>query len=223
MKILIVDDSVPFLNALEVILREAGYSDIVMKVSAPEAIEFLLSSECRAPGSHVDIILMDVIMPGMDGLEAVYRIKADNELRDIPIVMVSVEDEEMKIKQAFDAGAIDYIGKPIKKLELLARVRSILRLKEETDHRKARERELEKKVVQLRKAISDLKTLSGLLPICSYCKKIRDDKGYWQQVDSYITDHSAAGFSHSICPECLQEHYPDYADDVLKESAKKTK
>lgn len=223
MKILVVDDSVPFLIALEVILQEAGYTDIVMKESAPEAIEFLRSPACRAPGSHVDIILMDVIMPGMDGLEAVRRLKSDNELQDIPIVMVSVEDEDMKIKQAFDAGAIDYIGKPIKKLELLARVRSILRLKEETDHRKAHERELEKTVDQLRKAISDLKTLSGLLPICSYCKKIRDDKGYWQQVDSYITDHSAAGFSHSICPECLKEHYPDYADDVLKETAKKTK
>ncbi len=223
MKILIVDDSIPFLNALEVILREAGYMDIVVKKSAPEAIEYLLSSNCREPGSHVDIILMDVIMPGMDGLEAVRSIKANNKLRDIPIVMVSVEDEEMKIKQAFDEGAIDYIRKPIKKLELLARVRSILRLKEETDHRKAHERELEKTVEQLRAAISDLKILSGLLPICSYCKKIRDDKGYWQQVDKYIADHSAAGFSHSICPECLKEHYPDYADDVLKESTKKTK
>lgn len=223
MKILVVDDSLPFLNALDVILQEAGYTDIVMKQSAPEAIEFLHSPACRAPGSHVDIILMDVIMPGMDGLEAVRRIKADNELRDIPIVMVSIEDEEMKIKQAFDHGAIDYINKPIKKLELLVRVRSILRLKEETDHRKAHERELEETVEQLRKAISELKTLSGLLPICSYCKKIRDDKGYWQQVDSYITEHSTAGFSHSICPECLKEHYPDYADDVLKESAKKIK
>ncbi|MDQ1355375.1 MAG: phosphoserine phosphatase RsbU/P [Acidobacteriota bacterium] len=205
------------------ILREAGYTNIVMKQSAPEAIDFLRSPACGVPGNHVDIILMDVIMPGMDGLESVRRIKADNELKDIPIVMVSVEVEEMKIKQAFDAGAIDYIGKPIKKLELLARVRSVLRLKEETDHRKAHERELEQTVEQLRKAISELKTLSGLLPICSYCKKIRDDKGYWQQVDSYITEHSAAGFSHSICPECLKEHYPAYADDVLKETAKKTK
>jgi hypothetical protein len=65
--------------------------------------------------------------------------------------------------------------------------------------------------------------LSGLLPICSYCKRIRDAKGDWQQVDSYITDHSAAGFSHSICPECLKEHYPEYADDVLKQSTKKAK
>lgn len=223
MKILIVDDSAQFLNALGAILREAGYTDIVMKESAPGAIEFLRSPACRAPGSHVDVILMDVIMPGMDGLEAVRCLKADNELRDIPIVMVSVEDEELKIKQAFDAGAIDYIGKPIKKLELMARVRSILRLKEETDHRKAHERELEKTVEQLRRAISDLKTLSGLLPICSYCKRIRDAKGDWQQVDSYITDHSAAGFSHSICPECLKEHYPEYADDVLMQSTKKTK
>ncbi|HLP61069.1 MAG TPA: response regulator [Candidatus Deferrimicrobium sp.] len=221
MKILIVDDSIHFLNALGAILREAGYSDVVMKESAPEAIEFLRSPECRSRGNHVDVILMDVIMPGMDGLEAVRLIKKDPELIDIPIVMVSVEDEEQKIKQAFDAGAIDFIDKPIKKLELLARVRSILRLKEEMDRRKNREKELEKTVEQLRKAISELKTLSGLLPICSYCKKIRDDQGYWQQVEAYIAEHSEAGFSHSICPECLKEHYPDYAQDVLKQSAKK--
>lgn len=223
MKILIVDDSILFLNALGAILREAGYTDIAIKESALEAIEFLRSPTCRVPGNHVDVILMDVMMPDMDGLEAVRTIKNDPELREIPIVMVSVEDEEKKIKQAFDAGAIDYINKPIKKLELLARVRSILRLKEEMDRRKNRELELEKTVEQLRKAISELKILSGLLPICSYCKKIRDDQGYWQQVEAYIAGHSEAGFSHSICPECLKEHYPAYAKEVLKQSAKKEK
>lgn len=223
MKILIVDDSLPFLNALGAILRGAGYTDIVMKESAAEAIDYLRSKACQPPGTHVDIILMDVIMPGIDGLEAVRLIKSDAELLDIPIVMVSVEDEAEKIKQAFDAGAIDYINKPIKKMELLARVRSILRLKEEMDRRKNRERELENTVEKLRKAISELKTLSGLLPICSYCKKIRDDQGYWQQVEAYIAEHSEAGFSHSICPECLTEHYPNYARDVLKQSAKKGK
>lgn len=72
--------------------------------------------------------------------------------------------------------------------------------------------QLEKTVVDLRQAIAEIKTLSGLLPICASCKKIRDDKGYWNQIEVYIRDHSEVEFSHSICPECMKKLYPDYAD-----------
>lgn len=62
---------------------------------------------------------------------------------------------------------------------------------------------------KLKEALVEIKALSGLLPICSYCKKIRDDHGYWNQIEKYIHDHSDAEFSHSICPECAKKHYPD--------------
>jgi bacterioferritin-associated ferredoxin len=76
--------------------------------------------------------------------------------------------------------------------------------------RKAIEKEREKLIAELKDSLAQVKKLSGLLPICSHCKKIRDDKGYWNQIESYIYDHSEADFSHSICPECAKKHYPDF-------------
>ena len=83
------------------------------------------------------------------------------------------------------------------------------RLRDELYERERVEQALQKEKRKLEEALVQVKTLSGLLPICSSCKKIRDDKGYWNQIESYIRDHSEAEFSHSICPECLQRLYPD--------------
>jgi cytochrome bd-type quinol oxidase subunit 2 len=77
--------------------------------------------------------------------------------------------------------------------------------------------ELHATVSDLETALSEIKTLSGLLPICASCKKIRDDKGYWNQIESYIRTHSSAEFSHSICPDCIKKLYPDFADQVLED------
>jgi hypothetical protein len=76
--------------------------------------------------------------------------------------------------------------------------------------RKQAAEEREKLIVDLQKALQDVKTLSGLLPICASCKKIRDDKGYWNILEQYISKHSGAEFSHGICPDCAQKMYPDY-------------
>jgi hypothetical protein len=69
---------------------------------------------------------------------------------------------------------------------------------------------IKEKSESLERALSEVKVLRGMLPICSFCKKIRDDSGYWNNIESYITQHSEADFSHSICPKCVKEHYPDY-------------
>jgi len=74
--------------------------------------------------------------------------------------------------------------------------------------------EREKLIHQLQDALASIKTLHGLLPICASCKKIRDDKGYWNQIESYVRDHSEAEFSHGICPECMKKLYPDFDDSV---------
>jgi len=76
--------------------------------------------------------------------------------------------------------------------------------------RKLAENEQEKLIKELRDALAEVKKLSGLLPICSHCKKIRDDKGYWNRIESYLREHSSAEFSHSVCPECAKKYYPDY-------------
>jgi len=137
MPILIVDDSNLARIAMSNILRLDGLDDIHLVASGQEALEFL------ADEPEVDAILMDVVMPGMDGIAALRQIKGMRTFRDVPVLMVSAGDDEDRIKTAFDAGAIDFVPKPIRRMELCARVRSALRLKNEMDQRKARERELE--------------------------------------------------------------------------------
>ena len=84
----------------------------------------------------------------------------------------------------------------------------------EISQRKRAEKERDKMIFNLQEALAKVKTLSGLLPICASCKKIRDDKGYWNQIESYISDHSEADFSHGICPQCAKKLYPDYAEEL---------
>lgn len=89
---------------------------------------------------------------------------------------------------------------------------TIKSLNDEITVRKNLEREKEENITKLKKALEDIKTLTGLIPICSYCKKIRDDKGYWNQLEIYLNEHSEATLSHGICPECLKEHFSDYVE-----------
>jgi PAS domain S-box-containing protein len=79
---------------------------------------------------------------------------------------------------------------------------------------RARERERERLIGELARALREVKTLTGLLPICAWCKQIRDDSGYWSQLEKYITTHSSAQFSHSICPECMKKEFPEYEDEA---------
>ena len=79
----------------------------------------------------------------------------------------------------------------------------------EMEERKRAEEEKDKLILELQEALAKIKTLSGLLPICASCKKIRDDRGYWQQIESYINEHSEIRFSHGLCPECAKKLYPD--------------
>ena len=94
-------------------------------------------------------------------------------------------------------------------------------LENEIIERKDAEEEKSRLIIDLQTALAQVKTLSGLIPICSSCKKIRDDKGYWQQVEVYVRNHSEAEFSHSICPDCLRSLYPEMADKILGSLQKK--
>jgi len=142
MAILIVDDIPVNLMLLEEMLQQEGYTDIYCVRSGRDALEMLEKTNEAAEEKRVDLILMDVMMPGMDGIETCQRIKAQDGLRDIPVIMVTIRDDDEALAQAFAMGATDYIIKPVKEIELLARVRAALKLKHETDRRKAREQEL---------------------------------------------------------------------------------
>jgi PAS domain S-box-containing protein len=84
-------------------------------------------------------------------------------------------------------------------------------------NRKKAEKEREELIKRLRDSLAEIKTLRGILPFCSFCKKIRDDKGYWEQVDIYINKHFEADISHSICPECFKKHYPNEYKEIYPE------
>jgi len=150
MKILIVDDSVHVHRQLQVFLASDGYSDLVFVSSATEAFRCLgLEGDGHPPPIAVDLILMDIEMDDIRGIEATRRIKGEPSFTDVPVVMVTADTSPESLSKAFEAGAVDYINKPIRKIELLARVRSLLRLRQETLTRKAWEADLVKLAAEL--------------------------------------------------------------------------
>jgi CheY-like chemotaxis protein len=173
----------------------------------------MLDMDGHEPPNQIDLILMDVLMPELDGVEACRQIKSRPHLCDIPIIMVTAKSDLSNLQAAFAAGANDYITKPVNSVELLARASSALALKKEMDCRKAREGELLRSNDALQKALRDVKVLRGLIPICASCKKIRNDGGFWQQLEEYIGEHSEAEFSHGICQPCVKKLYPGVYQD----------
>ncbi len=142
MRILIVDDSKHVHTQLKIFLNADGYTDLFFAESAFEAFEMLGLNSGSGIKDDVDLILMDIEMDEMSGIEATHRISVVKELQDVPVLMVTADASEESLQEAFAAGAVDYITKPIRKVELLARIRSFLRLKQETDARKSRQKEL---------------------------------------------------------------------------------
>ena len=208
MKILIVDDIPDNLVVLKGILRTGGYTDIVQSNSAEEVFKILGFPELSLD-HQIDLILMDLMMPDINGIDACRKIKEKTMLQDIPIIMVTARTDMESLEIALSAGAMDYIEKPIRKIELLARVGSALRLKSAMDLQKMKELELTLKNQDLQKASQEIKVLRGFLSICSVCKKIRNDQGLWQQMESYFHQHSDVQFSHGICEVCMKQKYGD--------------
>jgi sigma-B regulation protein RsbU (phosphoserine phosphatase) len=142
MRILIIDDSEDARDLTEGALLSGGYDDVVTAASGWEAIKMLDIGRDTDERPSVDIVLLDVVMPEMDGVEACARIRNDPRYVDIPIIMLTSLDAIGTLSNAFGAGANDYVTKPVNRVELIARVRAALRLKSELDRRQAREREL---------------------------------------------------------------------------------
>ncbi len=128
--------------------------------------------------------------------------------------MLTQRDKKNDIITALDAGADDYLAKPFDPGELRARIGVGQRIVQIQDR-------LASQVLELKRAIKQVKTLQGILPICSLCKKIRNDQGYWDKVDVYMRDHLEAELIHSFCPECLKKHYPAFYEWVRKSTQPK--
>lgn len=192
--ILAVDDTHLSLKLLADTLTNAGY-----RVHPVDSGERALVSAATSPP---ELILLDIVMPGLSGFEVLRLLKARDQTRDIPIIFLSALSETGQRVEGLQRGAVDFIAKPFEPEELLARVQVHLEL------RRLRVR-LEQQAGELRAALAKMKTLGGLLPICAGCKKIRDDQGYWNQIENYIRDHSDAVFSHGLCPECGKKYFPE--------------
>ncbi len=155
-----------------------------------------------------EVIITDIRMPVMDGLEMSKAIKAID--REAKIIVTSAHSDTSYLLTAIETGVDAYVTKPVEAEKLFSAIRKCA---EVIDSRKAsliHQQEQQRSMEELQAALLKVKLLSGFLPICASCKQIRDDKGYWQQIEGYIRDHSEAEFSHGICPDCAKKLYPDY-------------
>jgi DNA-binding response OmpR family regulator len=144
------------------------------------------------------IAILDWMMPDLNGVDVCRRVRAELPLANMYLILLTSLDTRKDVVTGLESGADDYVVKPFDPDELRARVHvgvRVLRLQEQ----------LADRVAELQVALSNVKQLHGLLPICSYCKRIRGDDQYWQQVESYIAERSEAQFSHGICPACFKD------------------
>lgn len=198
MSILIVDDSPMDRSLVEGILHKAGYSDTIGVESAEIAYTYFEEERLHPERSPIDLILMDIMMPGINGLEACQLIKADPRSADIPIVMVTANTDADSLRQAYAAGAMDYIRKPVLAVELIARVCTILTMKTEMTMRKRRERDLEA-------AMRELEALRGCAPVCASCKRIQVPSGQWETVEEFMKGHSNLRVDGPLCEYCVEK------------------
>ncbi len=202
MNVLIVDDDTDTTNLLKRRLEDHGLG-VLTAHNGRDAFEILHKSDVR-------LVVTDRRMPVMDGLTLCQRIRASDIPGYVYIILLTVCANKEDIVSGIDAGADDYLTKPFNSEELKVRIDSGLRVL--SLEQSLREKVIEEKrlVGELREALDQVKRLSGLLPICATCKKIRDDKGYWNEIESYICEHSEADFTHGICPECAEKYYPEF-------------
>jgi len=188
MKILIAEDDPVSRRLLQATLNKWGYQ-VTITANGKEAWQALQTPE--APS----LLILDWLMPEMDGVEICREARRSPAHKSAYIILLTSRGSKEDIVKGLEAGADDYVTKPFDHGELRARVQVGSRVVQLQSALADRVRELEE-------ALSSVKTLQGLLPICCYCKKIRDDGNYWHRVESYIAGHANVRFSHGICPDC---------------------
>jgi CheY-like chemotaxis protein len=191
MRILIADDDLASGRLLEAILARRGY-EVVVARDGKEAWEILQRAD--AP----PIAVLDWLMPGYDGVQLCRMVRGLRDARPIYLILLSGNDRKEDVSEGLEAGADDYITKPFDRNEFLARLKVGARIVQ-------LQQSLAARVDELEEAVTRVSLLQGLLPICCYCKNIRDDKNYWRQVEHYISDNTDVRFSHGICPDCYKK------------------
>lgn len=189
--ILLADDDKLTLNVLNDVLTRAGY-DVITATDGDQAWRKLQEGNAQ-------VAILDWIMPGMEGVEICRRANEEPKLANRYFILLTGKSSTEDLVMGLQAGASDYLRKPFDETELLARVEVGIRFMD-------LQRKLGDRVQELEKALTQVRRLEGLLPICSYCKRIRNEQDYWERVDAYISQHANVRFSHNICPECYEKH-----------------
>jgi sigma-B regulation protein RsbU (phosphoserine phosphatase) len=191
MRILVADDDRVATTMLVRSLERRG-QEVLVAHDGAQAWEIVRQH------AGLSMAILDWEMPGIDGPELCRRIRQDAALASMYVILLTAREARSDVVAGLDAGADDYLVKPFDLEELRARVDVGIRVL-------ALQQTLAERVTELQDALSKVKQLTGLLPICSYCKRIRSDENYWEKVESYISEHTNAQFSHGICPPCLEK------------------
>lgn len=192
MQILIAEDDPVSSRLLERTLQKWGHQ-VIVAGNGVEALDLARQHEAR-------FIIADWMMPQMDGAELCRRLRQEDAGKYVYIIMLTAKGTQEDITEGLQAGADDYVVKPPDPPELRARIAVGLRVIELEDSLSAH-------ITELQDALAHVKRLQGLLPMCSHCKRVRDDKDYWHRVDVYIAEHTDADITHSICPSYMRKYY----------------
>lgn len=182
MRILIVDDEDAYRSLLKDRLELDGH-EVVTASNITKALDVIVTAGVR-------LVVSDWNMPEGSGIELVQRVRRDRTLKYVYFILLTAHNTKEDLANGLDAGADDFVSKPFDWKELGARIRAGQR------------------IIALMDQVSQL---SGLLPICASCKQIKNDAGYWQQIEVYIRDRSPVEFSHGLCPGCYHKLYPEFA------------
>jgi len=203
--ILIAEDDPVTRQMLGGILARWGY-DVLVAIDGAQAWDALQADQPPR------LALLDWDMPQMSGIDVVKNVRSSARLQASYVIMLTAHTDRQSMIEALDAGANDFITKPFNPAELRARIGVGCRVVE-------LQTALERRVAELEEAAAQIKTLEGILPICAYCKRIRDDQKYWHQVERYVQTHTAAQFSHSVCPECYENIVQPQIAEIKKQKA----
>ncbi len=198
-RVLIADDEVTIRRLLETYLTKWGY-EVVAVADGDQAWDILQKPDTPR------LVILDWMMPGIEGIELCRRVRELEHGDLIHIIILTALESREDVLKGFSAGADDFTTKRIDPDELRARVKVGERIVE-------LQSALANRVGELEQAVSHIKQLQGILPICMHCHKIRDDREVWQRLEEYIEQNTEAMLSHSLCPECFQKYYPQYSSD----------
>ena len=209
MRILIAEDSRVSRYLLETNLKKWGHEPVIA-TDGTEAWEIMQRQDAPA------LAILDWMMPGLDGLELCRRARARTDGRPLYIILLTARTDRQDTIDGLGAGANDFVTKPFDPAELRARVSVGVRVAE-------LQGELAARIDDLEQALARVDQLHGILPICSYCKKVRSDSDSWQQVEAYVSAHSAVRFSHGVCPECVKTVLQPELDELRRARASRDK